>query len=346
MSDISQIDKNFEVKTASGDGMFYFSCLEKPFSVHGVIQGENSFVRLPTTVAASVSRNVEGLNYCTAGGRVRFVTDSPKINVRVKLNRVGKMPHFALTGSIGCDLYDGKYYAGTFVPPFDVANEYESSIDLKTRKTRELTINMPLYSGVSLFEIGLCAGSSLKAAKDYKLPVPVVYYGSSITQGGCASRPGNSYQSIISRELDCDYINLGFSGSAKAEDEIARYIAGLEMSAFVYDYDYNAPDSEHLKNTHERMFKIIRESQPELPVLMLSRPQSRLDEEARRRRDIIMHTYISARDAGDENVYFLDGGHILNIFGGDSGTVDNCHPNDLGFMCMAKAIGNILKEIL
>ena len=86
----------------------------------------------------------------------------------------------------------------------------------------------------------------LKDAPEYRIKKPVVYYGSSITQGGCASKPGSSYESILSRRFDCDYINLGFSGTAKGEDEIVDYIKGLEMSVFVMDYDHNAPTTEHL----------------------------------------------------------------------------------------------------
>ena len=78
---------------------------------------------------------------------------------------------------------------------------------------------------------------------------------------------------MISRALDCDYVNLGFWGNAKGEEEMANYIATLKMSAFVYDYDYNAPSAEHLQATHEKMFKIIREKQPNLPIVILSAPK-------------------------------------------------------------------------
>lgn len=346
MSGIEKTDKNFEVKTADSDGMVYFNCLEKPFRVYGVIEQCGGFVRMPQSVADSINTGVRGLNLHTAGGRVRFVTNSSVINIRAKMRSISKMPHFALTGSAGFDLYADNKYAGTFIPPFDIKDGYESGLKLDTAENREIMINFPLYSGVVSLEIGLCTGASLSAADDYKIPRPVVYYGSSITQGGCASRPGNSYPSIISRELGCDYINLGFSGSARGEKSAAEYIAGLDMSAFVFDYDYNAPSIEHLGDTHLRMFELVRRGRPDVPVIMLSRPQSRLNDEGKIRRDIIMRTYLAARSAGDKNVYFLNGGEILNIFGGDSGTVDNCHPNDLGFMCMAKAVGNILKKVL
>lgn len=346
MSGIEKIDRNFEVKSVSSDGMVYFNCMEKPFEVYGLISSENGFLRMPQAFADSVNDGVKKLNCNTAGGRVRFVTDSRQIGIRAKMRSIGKMPHFALTGSAGFDLYADGDYEGTFIPPFDIKDGYESVVQLSGSGEREITINFPLYSGVVSLEIGLCAGSSLKRASGYAVCRPVVYYGSSITQGGCASRPGNSYQSIISRRLGCDFVNLGFSGSARGEDAMAEYISGLSMSAFVYDYDYNAPNEEHLQNTHARMFRTVRQKNPGLPVIMLSRPHSKLNDVFRRRRDIIMRTYIDARNSGDENVYFIDGEKIFSIFGGDGGTVDNCHPNDLGFACMAKAVGDVLYNIL
>lgn len=117
------------------------------------------------------------------------------------------------------------------------------------------------------------------------------------------------------------------------------------MAAFVFDYDHNAPNVEHLKNTHQRMFQRIRRQCPLLPIIMLSRPQPRMTPEEYQRRSIIMETYQNALAAGDEHVYFIDGSVILGQFGGDSGTVDGCHPNDLGFMCMARSVGAVLEEI-
>ena len=173
---------------------------------------------------------------------------------------------------------------------------------------------------------------------------PIVFYGSSITQGGVASRPGNAYTAIASRRLCCDHINLGFSGSAKGESEIAEYIAGLDMKAFVYDYDHNAPNSEHLRLTHEKLYRRIRESHSDIPYIMISKPTGY--EHDRVRRAIIMDTYRNAVNDGDENVYFLDG---ATLFVGDEReacTVDGCHPNDLGFYRFAKALEPILKACL
>lgn len=346
MSSIETIDKNFAVKTTIEDTLIFRNCLEAPFRVYGLLFTEKGFARLPEKVAFAANESVANLFRNTAGGRVRFRTNSPKIAIRAKMTNIAKMPHFPITGTAGFDLYEGNTYRGTFVPPYDISEGYESMLDLSGIRDREITIHFPLYSDVLSLEIGLCQGASLLPGADYRGSLPVVYYGSSITQGGCASRPGNSYQNIISRDLDCDHINLGFSGGARAEEAIADYIAGLEMSVFVYDYDHNAPDPEYLRNTHSRMFHTIRDRNPLLNIVMLTRPQPNPGPQDYERRRIIMTTYQEALAAGDENVYFIDGSMMLQQFGGDSGTVDACHPNDLGFMCMAKSVGAVLGKIL
>ena len=206
---------------------------------------------------------------------------------------------------------------------------------------------MPLYSCVEDLYIGLKDGCTLKPACDYSVKKPVVFYGSSITQGGCASRSGNAYSNMISRELDCDHINLGFSGKAKAEIPMAEYIAGLEMSVFVYDYDHNAPDVAYLEETHERMFKIIRNAQPELPILMLTRPRYDLSKPGDSERlEVVRRTYENALAVGDKNVYFIPGPELILDLVRESALVDGTHPNDGGFSSMAYVIGNKLREIL
>lgn len=344
---IEEIDKNFKTENSCGrDDVVFINCLEKPFKVCGVFM-EDGFVRMPQKVADATNEGVAMLNKHTAGGRVRFKTDSPFVAVKVKMREVGKMPHFPLTGSVGFDLYTDERYINTFIPPFDVKDQYEAIVNVGGKGTeKQITLNMPLYSGITELQIGLQAGSTLSEPDDYKHTVPVVYYGSSITQGGCAARPGNSYEAMISRFLDCDYVNLGFSGSAKAEESITEYISDLEMSVFVYDYDHNAPTWEHLENTHEKMFRRIREKQPDLPIVFVTRPVSYEDEDSLTRKAIIRKTYDNAVAGGDEKVYFVDGGKFFLLFDRDSCTVDNCHPTDLGFACMAKVIGDVLDGIL
>ena len=154
-----------------------------------------------------------------------------------------------------------------------------------------------------------------------------------------------SYSAIISRELNTNFINLGFSGNALGEDEIAEYVAGLDMSVLVYDYEHNAPDVPHLEKTHEKMFKTIRAKHPELPVVMLTLPKYRLNREERARLEVVKRTYENAVAAGDRNVYFIPGPTLMK-YAKDEGSVDGCHPTDYGFASMAKVLTPVLKKIL
>ena len=117
------------------------------------------------------------------------------------------------------------------------------------------------------------------------------------------------------------------------------------MSVFVYDYDYNAPTAEYLKETHEAFFNIIREICPNLPVIMLSAPYPAKETDDRTRRDIIKATYENALAKGDRNVYFIDGGNIFDGIFRDCCTVDGVHPNDAGFFRMGSVVLEIIKEI-
>jgi lysophospholipase L1-like esterase len=190
-------------------------------------------------------------------------------------------------------------------------------------------------------------GASLSEWKgEYTHQKPIVFYGSSITQGGCASTPGGDYAGRVSRKFDADYINLGFSGSAKGEEAIMKYIASLDMSVFVYDYDYNAPDAEHLRKTHYAGYRTVREAQPELPIIMMSSPNyDNIGHNMAERRDVIAASYERALAEGDTNVYFVDGKEHFATFNADECTVDGIHPNDLGFHRMAEALGSVIKQI-
>lgn len=346
---ITDIDPNFKVEeNISREGLKFYNSESAPFRIYGVYRENDRFVRMPTEVAQTVSPGVRNLAICLAGGRVRFITNSPYVAIHAKLLRIYKADHFTLCGAAGLDVYIAKpgeasRYAGTFRPPVDVETSYQSIVHLP-RGEWEVTINMPLYSGLSELYIGLDENASIKEPTPYKYEKPVLYYGSSITQGGCASRAGMSYQGILSRRLDCDYINLGFSGSAKGEPEMIDYLATLDPSVFVLDYDHNAPTPEHLEATHEKLFKTFRAAHPYTPVIMISkpRPEAIFASADYQRRDIIMRTYLNAKNGGDENVWFIDGSTLMTI----EATVDTCHPTDLGFTIMADGIEPVLRVAL
>lgn len=347
MKTIAEVDANFAVKRPTRDGREYYNIQESPFETFGLIREGGKYRRMPEAVAKSVSEGVFCLHANTAGGRVRFRTDSTSVAIAAKLGPIYRAPHFAMTGGSGFDLYEtGEHtdrYMATFVPPCNMTDGYESALSTDG-KMREYTINFPLYNDVIELEIGLDIGARLEAPSAYVGELPVVYYGSSITQGGCASRPGRAYQNVISRRFHRDFVNLGFSGNAKGEDNMADYVASLPMSMFVYDYDHNAPTPEHLAATHEKMFRRVRAAHPDIPIILMTRPKLELSEEEKQRLEIVRTTWENARRAGDENVYFLTGAELMADCG-DEGTVDHCHPTDLGFASMARALGDLMQTI-
>ncbi len=352
---IKNIDKNLDFKTKiDRENIKFYDAEEAPFSIHGIKKEDGKFRRMPQAVADTVNDGVSVLNASATGGRIRFVTDSPYVAISVKeaASEASAWANITFACVAGFDMYadegEGQRCVGTFMPPSVIDEGYESVLDfpLKNKKERLVTINFPIYSPVTKVYIGIDADCYVKEPRAYKNEKPVVFYGSSITHGIAASRPGNTYPTIISRVLDTEILNLGFSGNAKGEQEMAEYIAGLSMSAFVYDYDYNAPNIEHLADTHEKMFKTIRKAQPTLPIIMLSRPKAHLTPLEKQRMEVIRKTYENAKAAGDQNVYFIAGPDLLSEDTWETALVDSAHPNDSGFLSMAKTVGSLLGEIL
>ncbi len=342
--DAGAIDKNFLVKTkVDREGLVYHDA--KDLDVYGVFYDDGLFRRMPEDVAFSVSEKTGLISRECAGGRVRFVTDSPYVAIYVTYRAVSKVTSYSNTATLGFDLYSERGYVGAFIPANDTETELESVLDTIHEGENVYTLNFPICSQISSLYIGVKEGSVLKKAPRYALSTPIVYYGSSITQGSSASRPGTTYENIISRALDADYINLGFWGNAFGEEKMAEYVAGLKMSAFVYDYDFNALSVEHLQNTHEKFFKIVRKAQTNLPIILCSAPRYHFTDAYEKRLEIIKTTYENAVKAGDKNVVFLSGKEMMKDVK-DVAFADSVHPTTVGFIEMAKHIGNALKKFL
>lgn len=211
-----------------------------------------------------------------------------------------------------------------------------------------VTVNLPRNEELSHLEIEVDDNARVEEAEPYTIQEPIIFYGSSITEGGCAPRPGTAYTSIVARWLDADYFNYGFSGRAKGEPVFAEFIASHpSISAFVYDYDHNAPTPEHLEMTHRKFFEIVRKAHPSIPVIILTRPDFDWNpEDSIKRRAVIYDTYQTAVKNGDRNVYFIDGQSFFGMFGREECTIDGCHPTSLGFMRMAERVYLLLKDIL
>ncbi len=346
MQRIEDIDKNFSAENPQFDGMTAYDITRPPFSLHGVMLCDKGYCRMSESAAARVSQSVMTLNYHTSGGRLRFKTNSRRIILSVDLGELCHMSHMPLSGSSSFDLYANGNYVSVFrASGIEEYRKPWASVMNLPEGENEILISFPLYNNVKSVYVYLESGASVSAPAPYEDKLPIVFYGSSITHGGCASHPGNAYPNMVSRALNRDFINLGFSGSCIAEYEMCEYIGGLPMSLFVYDYDYNAPTPEFLEGTHERFFKQLRALNPTVPVLMLSAADNSFGEETMsRRREIIRATYNNALAAGDKNVYFIDGREFYRDYGLSLCTVDSVHPNDLGFFGFHRVISQFIKE--
>ncbi len=356
---IGKIDKNLAFSEALQKrfpDIALYDARECEADISGLYhKGEDGiFCRLPESILPPLSDGIKQLAYHTAGGKVRFRTDSPYVAVKVELRSGFYMRHMPLSGSSGCDIYEGRGENSRFVkmasPNTVLDLVYEDGdmlLPIAEGELRDITVTLPLYNGINAIYIGIKSGCRLVAPTPYKNG-RVVFYGSSITQGGCACRSGNSYDGFLSRWLDIDNYNLGFSGSARGEEAVARYIAWMKPDAFVFDYDHNAPDAEWLEKTHEPFFKTFRDACPEVPVIFMSRPLIHYfgKEEAEKRREVIRDTYNRAVASGDKNVFFIDGNTMFPTELREFCTVDKSHPNDLGFMYMAKAVEAPLRKML
>ena len=358
--DITQIDKNFSSEPVDENGFLFRDARLEPFEIEGLPWLEENggeYYRVPRSFTTNeVSEGVLILANHTAGVTVRFRSDSPEIMVRAEYHNIADFNHMPRTGSKGFDSYmrlpgAKEYVFSSNVRP-DCSENTCAVCGLNPEKLLcDWIIDFPLYSGVKKVEIGLKSGSKIEPPAPRKIKDPILFYGSSITQGGCASRPGNCFSTLLCRKLDAPQINLGFSGNGRGEIAVANAIGKLKLSAFVLDYDHNAPTVEHLRETHEPFFKAVREAQPDLPVIMLSRcDYPNYDREkiasANERREIIRQTYRNAVDAGDRKVWFIDGECLFGRDDRDACTVDNCHPNDIGFYRMYQNILPTLKTAL
>lgn len=320
----------------------------------GWTETKAKFDRLPAKAEGVVRGAVWGLSRQAAGLAVRFKTDATTIHARWSLTGSNlAMSHMPATGVSGLDLYV-KTEAGHWRW---LANGRPTALENRATLAqgipageREYMLYLPLYNGVTSVEIGVDKSDyieRLPRAADVK---PIVFYGTSITQGGCASRPGMVHTAILGRRLDCEVINLGFSGNGKMEQEVADLLAELDVAVYVIDCLPNM-NAEEVAARTEPLVHTLRKAHPTTPILLVedrSYSDAFLVESKRQRNETSREVFRAAYDRllaeGVTGLAYLEGEHLL----GDDGeaTVDSSHPTDLGFMRMADAFEPLLKQLL
>lgn len=308
--------------------------------------------RLPARAKEIVIPSVWDLSTNSAGIVVRFVTDSPEIHARWTLAGGSlAMNHMPATGVSGLDLYvrhKGRWRFVAVGRPNAQENEAALITGMPAGK-REYALYLPLYNGVSAVEVGVAEGRSLEAAPP-RTARPVVFYGTSITQGGCASRPGMAYPAIIGRDLDIPTVNLGFSGNGRGEPEVSDLLAELDASVFVIDAMPNmAPDTVDERIRY--MLNALRAKHPNTPVIIVEHPvftsAFNLERGAKSSaawNDVLMKIYRDNRAAWDGRLFYVKGDRLFGTDG--ESTVDGIHPTDVGFQRMAAIIGPVVRKAL
>ncbi|MBT4916286.1 MAG: hydrolase [Formosa sp.] len=311
---------------------------------------ESPYDRLPISYKEKVREPVWDLSKASAGITVRFHSNSTSINLKWTVLNDFDMPHMAATGIKGIDLYT-KYNnkwryvttAGALVGqkkyqnnnvPKDSINEYELIKNL-TPEFREYKLFLPLYDGVTRLEIGIDANATIKRAVP-NAQKPIVFYGTSITQGGCASRPGMAHTNIISRKLDMECINYGFSGNGRMEMPIVEHISEIDANFYVIECLQNM-NTEEVKKRVLPLVKTIRKKQPNTPIVLVENMMYKtafmdktIETELIQENLALKNEYDNILKSGIQNIYYIKDKQHEKM--DNEGTVDGVHLTDLGFL--------------
>lgn len=359
--DAIKLDPNMKLAQSGQSGLNWLSPKQPPFRLSGFpwFHQDGVYRRMPVQPKYELPPAVNQLANSTAGGQIAFATDSPRLAIRVELAGKPNMYHMPATGQCGFDVYlgepgDQQYYC-TVTTPDDSKSSYEFVLyDIPQAELRHVTLNFPLYQGVNEVSIGIEPGRSIMAPLPYRSGKKVIVYGTSVTQGGCASRPGMACSNILSRRIPLEFMNMGFSGNGKGEPEVARVVSEIaDPALLVLEYEGNVRNVDQMRRTLPEFIRIYREAHPETPILVISRfkyARERFEPALSQRRlhmkQVELETVDLYRRQGDNNIHFLDGEALLGTDNYYECTVDGAHPTDLGFLRMADALTPVFRELL
>ena len=325
---------------------------------------EHYYDRLPKNVTTNVNGGVRSMKHHTSGMQFRFTTDSKTLHFKwMPYNPMLSMYHMPAIGVSGIDIYkqdaDGKW---RYVRSGGIHDAKKGgSVKISWTPGTPCLVNLPLYNGIKSFSLGIDPGASVNALGPRKSGIakPVVFYGTSITHGGCCSRPGLAFVNIVGRDLDVPVVNLGFSGSGRMEFEMSEHLAAIDASCYVLDclwnmngakasFDYHDIRDRKdpiavVKERYEPFIRALRKARPGVPIVMAEqcdvwcRGPNAKD-------SFIRKLYEKLVAEGWQDLVYLPKTQMYN--GDTEGTVDGCHPNDIGMVSMAKAFGAAVRKAL
>ena len=309
--------------------------------------------RLPAHADGLVREQVWNLSRESAGMCVQFKTDAQEIQVRYSLLHPAlAMPHMAATGVSGADLYvrteEGAWrWIGTVLPEDRVVRA--PFVKHMAPGFRAYMIYLPLYNGVDSVAIGVPQGARFEPVAP-RQERPIVFYGTSIMQGACASRPGMAIPAILGRRLNVPTINLGFSGNGRMEPELAGLLGEIDAAVYVLDCLPNLKSGE-VRERVDAFVRKLRAVRPRTPILLVEDrvfPNAFIiPERAAGHEEAhagLRVAYEQLTKEGIPGLFYLKGGDLLGSDG--EATVDGSHPTDLGMVRYADAYEEVLRRVL
>ena len=354
-SEIAKWDPNMAQKAAVvTNGVKWIDGRYLPLEGRAFADTEHYYDRLPANVTTNVNGGVRWMKHHTSGMLFRFVTDSKRLNFRwTPYDERLSMDHMPSTGVSGIDVYRWDAAKGRWL--------YVKTgriWDAKTGGTLSIgwtpgtpcLVNLPLYNGVKSFEMGIDPDAKVEAyAHRSGIEKPVVFYGTSITHGGCCSRPGLGFVNWVGRDLEVPVVGLGFSGSGVMEFEMSEHLARIDASCYVLDCLWNMALHEKdrpgraVENNYEPFIRNLRAKRPDVPIVMAEQCDVYMN--GPNEKDcFIRKLYEKLVAEGWKNLVYLPKDTMYT--GDGEGTVDGCHPNDLGMQSMARAFGRAVRQTL
>ena len=355
-SEIAKFDPNMAQKNAVvTNGVKWIDGKYLPLEGRAFNDTEHYYDRLPAGVTTNVNGGVRSMKHHTSGMLFRFRTDSPKLTFKwVPYNAGLSMDHMPSTGMSGIDVYrfdteKGKWLYVKTGRIWD--GKKGGSLAIAWKPGDACLVNLPLYNGIRSFTLGIDPNAKVEALGPRKSGVdkPVVFYGTSITHGGCCSRPGLGFVNWVGRDVDVPVVGLGFSGSGVMEFEMSEHLARIDASCYVLDCLWNMSLREKdrpgraVETNYEPFIRNLRAKRPGVPIVMAE--HCNVYGNAKSDSDLfIRKLYEKLVAEGWTNLVYLPNDEMYT--GDYEGTVDGCHPNDLGMQSMKNAFGKAVKEAL
>lgn len=356
-SEIAKFDRNMAVDgVVVSNGVKWIDGRLLPIEGRMFDDVDHYYDRLPSGVTTNVNGGVRAMKHHTTGMQFRFSTDSRKLTFKwIPYCRGLDMDHMPSTGVSGIDIYrfDEQRGRWLYVKTGRILDGVKgASLQIPWVPGTPCLVNLPLYNGIKSFTLGIDEKAEIKPLPPRKngISKPVVFYGTSITHGGCASRPGLSFVNIIGRDLDVPVVNLGFSGSGYMEYEMSEHIARIDASCYVLDCLWNMssrgagkPSPRGVEDNYEAFIRNLRAKRPDVPIVMAE--QCDVYGVTPNNKDIFIKSlYNRLINEGWKNLYYLPKNDMY--LRDNEGTVDGCHPNDWGMMSIAKSFARVLREVL